>query len=163
MVVVLSRLPFVTTHLWAWDSVLYARALEQGFHVAVDPRASRPHPPGYIWYVAAAQLARAVLGDSNSALVLVSILGAAACSALLWLVALRYVRPRVALIAALAFAASPVTWTYSEIAYPYTLLALLSLALGALFLARWRPLLLSVAFGALSGARQDILVLLAPL
>ncbi|MDE3112294.1 MAG: hypothetical protein KGK34_05060 [Chloroflexota bacterium] len=161
--VVALRLPFATTHLWAWDSVLYARALERGFRVAVDPVMSRPHPPGYVWYVAVADAARQVLGDSNAALVLVSIVAGAACAALLWLVALRYVRPAVALLAALAFAASPVVWTYGEVAYPYTVLALLSLGLGSAFLRGGAPLLASLAFGVLSGARQDVLLLLAPL
>lgn len=163
LAVVLSRLPFATTHLWAWDSVLYSRALEQGFRVAVEPSASRPHPPGYIWYVGAASLVRDVVGDSNAALVLVSIVAAAATAALLWLVASRYVRPPVALVVALAFAASPLVWAYSEIAYPYTLLALLSLGIGSLLFERRRPLLASLAFGLLSGARQDVLLLLTPL
>lgn len=160
---VLARLPFATTHLWAWDSVLYARALERGFHVAVDPSMSRPHPPGYVWYVGLASLARDVLGDSNAALVLVSILAAAAGAALIWIVASRYMRPAVAFVVALAFVASPLVWTYSEIAYPYTVLALLSLALGSFFIERRHPLLASLAFGVLSGARQDILLLLAPI
>ena len=162
-VVVLSRLPFATMHLWAWDSVLYARALEQGFHVSADPAASRPHPPGYIWYVAIASVARWAVGDSNAALVLVSILASAAGAALLYLVATRYVRPSLALLIALAYAASPLTWMYSEIAYPYTVLAFISVSLGAMFLSRRSPLLASLAFGIASGARQDVLLLLAPL
>ena len=162
-VVVLSRLPFATTHLWAWDSVLYARALEQGFHVSADPTVSRPHPPGYIWYVAIAAAARWVLSDSNAALVLVSILASAAGAALLYLVARRYVRDSLALLVALAFAASPLTWMYSEVAYPYTVLALISLALGGAFLSRASPVIASLAFGVASGARQDVLLLLAPL
>lgn len=163
LAVVLVRLPFATAHLWAWDSVLYARALELGFHVDADPGASRPHPPGYIWYVGAAQLARAVLGDSNAALVLVSILASAGGAALLWLVASRWMRPGTALVVSLAYAASPLVWTYSEVAYPYTLLALVSLALGWLLVDGRRPILASAALGVLSGARQDLLFLLAPL
>lgn len=159
----LVRLPFVTTHLWAWDSVLYARALEMGFHVDADASASRPHPPGYIWYVGVARLVRAVVGDSNAALVLVSILAGAAAAALLWLIASRYVRPGVALATAGAFAASPVVWAYSEVAYPYTVLAAVSLIVGWLFIDGRRPLLASLAFGLLAGARQDILVLFGPL
>ncbi|HEX9436214.1 MAG TPA: hypothetical protein VGA16_03535 [Candidatus Limnocylindria bacterium] len=163
MAVVLARLPFATTHLWAWDSVLYARALELGFHVDADPNASRPHPPGYIWYVGAAQLARAFLGDSNAALVLLSIVASAAGAAALWLVASRWMRPGIALAAALAYAASPLVWTYSEIAYPYTVLALVSIVLGWLLVDGRRPIAASLALGILSGARQDVLFLLAPL
>src|SRR2546423_1475697 len=48
--VLASRLPFVTNDLWAWDSVLYARALEQGFHVGFHLADQRPQAPGYLFY-----------------------------------------------------------------------------------------------------------------
>src|SRR5437868_8685937 len=66
------RLPFQTTVLYHWDSVLYARALA-GFDVSE----SQPHPPGYLFYVAAARVAQLVLGDPNASLVAVSMLAAA--------------------------------------------------------------------------------------
>ncbi|MDO8563235.1 MAG: hypothetical protein Q7S25_05275, partial [Candidatus Limnocylindria bacterium] len=62
--VLASRLPFVTHALWAWDSVLYARALEHGFHVDFDLADQRPQPPGYLLYVASAAALRGILGDS---------------------------------------------------------------------------------------------------
>lgn len=158
-----SRVPFASGHLWAYDSIRYARALEQGFYVTADPETQRPHPPGYIWYVTAAQAARSISGDSNSALVLVSVAASALSAALLFLVALRYVRPPVALLVAAAYAASPLVWLFSEVAYPYTVLGLVSLVLGALFTASRRPLGGSLVFGALGGFRQDLLILLAPL
>ena len=70
--VIVARLPFATHTLWAWDSVLYARALEQGFHVGVDLADQRPHPPGYLFYVGGAAAARLFTGDSNAALVVTS-------------------------------------------------------------------------------------------
>ena len=70
VVTVLTRMPFATAHLYAWDSTLYARALEQGFHVTADPATESPHPPGYIWYVAVAALVRLAVRDSNAALVI---------------------------------------------------------------------------------------------
>ena len=50
--VLVARVAFAAQTLWAWDSVLYARALEQGFHVGVDLAEQRPHPPGYLFYLA---------------------------------------------------------------------------------------------------------------
>src|SRR5439155_7840845 len=67
------------------------------------------------------------------------------------------------LVVTLAYAVSPLTWTYSEIAYPYTVLALISVGLGWLFLARPSAAVAGLAFGLVAGARQDILILLAPL
>jgi hypothetical protein len=155
-----TRVPFATTHLYAWDSTLYARALEQGFHVTADPSSQSPHPPGYIWYVAAAALVRAVVHDSNTALVIVSIVASALAGAAFYLIALRLVRQRVAIASALAFVLSPVVWMYSEVAYPYTVLALLSLVLGWWLIDGRRPLVFSATFGLLLGFRQDLLLIL---
>jgi len=53
-----TRVPFASAQLWAWDSVLYARAIEDGFHVDYATATQRPHPPGYIFYVATTAVAR---------------------------------------------------------------------------------------------------------
>ncbi|HEX9269691.1 MAG TPA: glycosyltransferase family 39 protein [Candidatus Limnocylindria bacterium] len=166
--VFVTRLPFVTRLLWAWDSVLYARALEHGFHVDFDLDDQRPQPPGYILYVATASLARNVLSDSNAALVAVSVLASVAGVVALFLLARRFARTEVALFAAVAYAVNPLVWTYSEISFPYAVLALLALVCASLFWeARHRPVswtvFASVAFGILAGFRQDILLLLGPL
>ncbi|HYK96959.1 MAG TPA: hypothetical protein VEU77_01070, partial [Candidatus Acidoferrales bacterium] len=73
-VVLLTRAPFAAQTLWAHDSVLYARAVEQGFHVDDELRVQRPHPPGYILYVGAADVASAAGLGANDALVLIAAL-----------------------------------------------------------------------------------------
>ncbi|MDE3102605.1 MAG: hypothetical protein KGJ98_10245 [Chloroflexota bacterium] len=157
-----SRLPFMARHLSAWDSVLYSRALEQGFHVGFDLAEQRPHAPGYVFYVAAAQALRAFVGSSNTALVLVSVIASAGSAALLYLFARRFARRSVALAVAVAFAADPLVWVEGEIALPYALLAMLSIGLAWSLYER-PGLLGSIAFGVLGGFRQDLLALLGPL
>ncbi|OLC58564.1 MAG: hypothetical protein AUH85_00625 [Chloroflexi bacterium 13_1_40CM_4_68_4] len=167
-IAVLSRLPFVTHILWQWDSVLYARALEQGFHVDYLPSLQRPHPPGYIFYVALAALFDLVLQDSNAALVAVSILGTALAVVAIFLFARRFSGLGPATIAAAGYAFSPLVWLYGEVAYPYALLGFLAVALAATFYEarrrtpRWR-LAASLLFGLAAGFRQDVLVLFSPL
>ena len=168
IVVIAARLPFVTQTLWEWDSVLYAGALEHGFHVSADFGDQRPHPPGYLLYVAAAAFARAFLGNSNAALVAIAILASAGATVLVYLLARRFARAEIAAFAALAFAVDPLVWAHGEIALPYIVLALGSCGLALLF---WdaRPgtdrqaLAASVAFGLAAGFRQDLLLLLGPL
>ena len=80
--------------------MLYARALEHGFHVDFDLVDQRPHAPGYILYVATAALARTATGDSNAALVLVSMVASAAAAAALYLFAQRFASRGAALAAA---------------------------------------------------------------
>ncbi|HZP96702.1 MAG TPA: hypothetical protein VFC31_10260 [Candidatus Limnocylindria bacterium] len=156
------RFPFASRVLWAWDSVLYARAIE-----AFDVAQGRPHPPGYLLYVLVARAAAWMLGDANAGLVAVSIVAGAATVALAFVVGLR-VSWRIGVFAALTTLASPLLWHYSEVAYPYTLLALLSGAVGLLlWMARRGSLraavLASLTLGLASGFRQDLLMVLGPL
>jgi hypothetical protein len=162
-----TRIPFASSQLWAWDSVLYARALEDGFHVDVTA-SQRPHPPGYLLYVGVAGVARLFTNESNGALVLVSMIASALAAAALFLFARRFASDHAAALVSLGFALSPLVWQYSEVAYPYTLLGLLSILLAACFAgARGRSgmttLVASAAFGVTAGFRQDLLLLLGPL
>jgi hypothetical protein len=168
IVVLASRAPFAAHTLWAHDSALYANALERGFHVDDELTKQRPHPPGYLFYVASAGVARAAGLGSNEALVLISEIASALAAAALFLLARRWMREAIALIAACAFAAAPLVWQYSEIAYPYTTLALGSIAVAAACLtARGRGLRAAIGAGVVlalaGGFRQDLLLLLAPL
>ncbi|HYK98548.1 MAG TPA: hypothetical protein VEU77_09205, partial [Candidatus Acidoferrales bacterium] len=95
---------------------------------------------------------------------LASALGAAG----IFLFARRFAPAPVALLAGAAYAADPLVWQYSEIAYPYTVLGLGSLVVAwAAYRARGRgagaAIVASVAFGIAAGFRQDLLILLAPL
>ncbi len=167
-VVLVSRLLFASHTLWAWDSVLYARALENGFHVGTDLADQRPHPPGYIFYVAAASALRLLTRDSNAALVTVSIFASALTAAAVYLLCRRYADRALAIVVALGAASAPLVWTYSEVAMPYALLGLLSVVFAvALRDARSRPwpaaLIASAGLGLAAGFRQDILLLLGPL
>ena len=168
VVVLVSRMPFAAHALWAWDSVLYARALENGFHVGVDLMDQRPHPPGYLFYVGAAAVARLVTRDSNTALVVLSVLASALTAAAVYRLCRRYAGRALAVVITLGAASAPLVWTYGEVAMPYAVLGLLSIVLAAsLREARLRawpaPLLASAALGLAAGFRQDLLLLLGPL
>jgi hypothetical protein len=168
IVTVISRLPFVAQRLWEWDSVLYARALEQGFHVDDVLAQMRPHPPGYIFYVGAAALAKVLGLDSDHALIAVSVIASGVATAACYLLCRRFVGRIVSGALATAFAAAPLVWLHGDVAMPYIVLAPLSTGLALAFRdARGagvrRAALVSFAFGALGGFRQDVLLFLLPL
>jgi len=168
IVTALSRIPFVAQRLWEWDSVLYARALEQGFHVDDVLSGSRPHPPGYIFYVAAAGLGRLLGLDSDHALVAVSVIATGAATATCYLLCRRFAGWPLACALAISFAAAPLVWAHGEVAMPYILLAPLCATLALIFrdargAGTGRIVLVSFAFGALGGFRQDVLLFLFPL
>src|SRR5207245_3692495 len=108
------------------DSVLYARALEQGFSVGVDLADQRPHPPGYLFYLGVAALIRFVTRDSNAALVAVSVIASALTAAAVYLLCRRWTDRALAAVIGLGAASAPLVWTYGEVAMPYAVLARLS-------------------------------------
>src|SRR5665811_1192445 len=111
----LSRVPYRTTMLYAWDSVLYTRAIEH-----FDVRLHQPQPPGHIFYVGLVRLANSVFGDPNAAMVWISIFAAAAAVTMLYFLGRIMFDRNVALVAALLLATSLSFWLQSEVAYPYT-------------------------------------------
>ncbi|MHB1390597.1 MAG: hypothetical protein ACYCXF_05085 [Thermoleophilia bacterium] len=159
----ISRIPFRTTLLYAWDSVLYTRALDS-FNVTIH----QPQPPGHIFYVGLVWLVHRLLHDPNSAMVWISVFAAAgAVAALFWLGRLMFDRS-VGLWAALLLATSMSFWVYSEVAYPYTLLCFLGIVVAGAVYRTWQGsagwvLPAALALGIAGGFRPDLLFFMTPL
>ncbi len=160
---VLSRIPFRSTLLYAWDSVLYTRAIEH-FDITIH----QPQPPGHLFYVLLVRLSTFIFGDANNGMVWISIGAAgAAVAALYWLGRIMFGR-NAGLAAALLLATSMSFWFMSEVALPYTLLGFLSTAVAGIIYLAWRgggvwTLPAALALGLASGFRQDLLPFLLPL
>ncbi len=160
----LSRWPFRTRMIYAWDGGLFARALAD---YNVIPH--HPQPPGYIFYVGAAKAVAALTGvDANGALVIISLVAASLTVGVLYLLTTLLYGRLAALVAAGLGLTSVSFWFFSEIAYPYTTLALGSVVLALLcwLLAIRRflsPPLAALLFGLIAGFRQDLLLFLGPL
>jgi 4-amino-4-deoxy-L-arabinose transferase-like glycosyltransferase len=163
---IITRLPFQTDNLWAHDSVLYERAIER-----FDPLDQRPQPPGYLYYVLLIRAVDAVTGDANRAMTLVALFADALAVALLYLLAARLYDERTARISALFLLTAVTFWAYGGIAYPYTLLAALSIGCAIGF---WRAavatsgrtgalIAASALWGIAVGFRSDLAIFLAPL
>lgn len=167
-----TRLPLRMDGFWSHDSVLYARAVEDGF----DPPAHRPQPPGYLYYVLLARAVSALTADPNDALTLISVVAAAAAVALLYLLAARLYDDGTAAVAALFLLTSVTFWGESLVALPYTLLGALTIVIALLL---WRVVgadrtavtaakrgrrlaLASLAWGVAVGFRSELAMLLVP-
>lgn len=161
-----SRVPWMMHLPWAWDSVLYLRAMFL-FNATIH----QPQPPGYLFYVSLARLIDLLVHDDHRALVWVSILAAGLATSALYLVA-RFLYDRGTALLAAGFLATSVTfWFYSEIAYPYTMLAAGTTILAFVTVALRHGLLpgargavvAALAWALMAGFRQDLLLFLAPL
>jgi len=161
---ILSRLPFQTENLWAHDSVLYERAIDR-----FSPIDQQPQAPGYLYYVLLIRAFVAMTRDANRAMTIVSLIAGAAAIALLYLFAARLYDERTGRISAIFLLTAVTFWAYAGIAYPYTVLAALTIACAFAF---WhaatrsggRALIgASALYGIAIGFRSDLAVFLAPL
>jgi hypothetical protein len=116
---VISRLPFMTRTLYAFDSANYALAIRDFYNVAFH----QPHPPGYPLYVFFAKIIDLAVHDANRSLILEGILWSAVAVACTTLLGRRLYGRTVGLLAGLLLFATVGFWGYGEVAFPYVALA----------------------------------------
>jgi hypothetical protein len=116
---VVSRLPFMTRTLYAFDSANYALAIRDFYNVAFH----QPHPPGYPLYVFFGKVIDLAVHDANRSLILEGILWSAVGVGCTTLLGRRLYGPTLGLLAGLLLFATVGFWGYSEVAYPYVALA----------------------------------------
>src|SRR5579864_7123870 len=116
---VVTRLPFMTRTLYAFDSANYALAIRDFYNVAFH----QPHPPGYPLYVFFGRLIDLIVGDANRALILEGILWSAVAVACTTVLGRRLYGTTVGLLSGTLLFATVGFWGYAEVAYPYVALA----------------------------------------
>lgn len=123
-----TRIPFVGSVFYHWDSINFAFALDR-----FDIASSQPHPPGYLLYVLLGRLVRLFVPDAQQALAGISWISSGLAVGSLYLLGARLFERRVALLAALLLASSPLYWFYGELALPHALDAFVIIACIGLF------------------------------
>lgn len=162
----LSRIPFRSEYLFAWDSANYALALDQ-YNVAFH----QPQPPGYPLYVATAWMLRLVIGDANASYVTLSIVASGLAVTMLVLVGARLFDRTTGVLGGCVLATSALFWGQGEVAYPYALLAAFSTSGAWACLeagsdepgARRWAIVGAIILAVGSGYRSEITPFLAPL
>ena len=159
---VLTRLPFRSQYLYHWDSVNMAFGM-----IDYDVQAGAPHYPGYIVYIALAQLVDLFINDHQTTLVFISLISAGLATAVIFGLGRDLWNEHTGLIAAVFLISSPLVWFYSEIALPHTLdLFAVILAVWLLYRiiqgdTRWWWLT-AIYLALLGGFRQQNLLFLGP-
>ena len=158
-----TRLPFIPEHLYSFDSVNLALALQE-----FSPSRHQPQPPGYPLFVAEARLIYRLVGTPERTFTIIKILISSLSVMLLYLLGKRMFSGWVGISAAGLFFVNPVFW-YAGLTSSLRLhLALLSIV-AAYFC--WRassgePRYLyaaSCVVGLGSGFRPELLLFLLPL
>ncbi|MBV9170477.1 MAG: glycosyltransferase family 39 protein, partial [Chloroflexi bacterium] len=159
-----TRVPFMTRTLYAFDSANYALAVRDFYNVAFH----QPHPPGYPLYVFFARLINVVVQDANRALVLEGVLWSAIGVAFAMLLGRAMFGRALGLLAGVLLTFTVGFWGYGEVAYPYVALAgesaLLAFLAHSIISGRRRlALVLGVAWAICAGVRWDAAVFCVPL
>lgn len=163
LLVVITRVPFISKYLYEWDSVNYALGMEN-FNILNH----QPHPPGYILYVELVKVFNSFLNDPNNTMIFISILFSVLTVILVYYLAREMFSRHVAIIASLLLVFNPLFWYYGEIATIYpseaffaSLIAYLSYKVFKGEEKYFYPSVL--ALGLAGGFRQDLIVFMFPL
>jgi hypothetical protein len=159
----LSRAPFLAPRLAHWDAVNYALGLHD-----FDIAAHQPHPPGSPYFILAGRAVLMLVGDDNSALLLISVIASIGAVLAEYVLARLLFQARTAFVAAVVLMTQPVLWGYGTTASAWTVLACLGLSIGliSLLLMRGHARLSypsALLMGVASGFRLDAAVFLSPL
>jgi hypothetical protein len=159
----LTRLPFLPQHLFSFDSVNFALALDD-----FNPNRNQPQPPGYPFFVAESRLVYALMGSPEATFAFVKIAAGALAVGLLYLLVARLVSIGAGVVAAMLLLVNPAFW-HSSLASPIRPhLALFSVLFAYLcWLAanehRRFFLWASLVLGLSAGFRLELPIILFPL
>ncbi|MBI4478579.1 MAG: glycosyltransferase family 39 protein [Acidobacteria bacterium] len=163
LAVFLTRWPLQPAHLYSFDSVNLALALEE-----FDPTRNQPQPPGYPLFVVEARLLYPLFGTPERTFAVLRTFISGLSLALLFLLVRRMFSSWIGLIAAALFLVNPAFW-YSGLTSPLRPhLALFSILVAYCF---WRavqgePRLFqvgSITLGLAGGFRPELSLILLPL
>ncbi|MCE7699160.1 MAG: glycosyltransferase family 39 protein [Methanobacterium paludis] len=114
LLVIITRVPFMSKALYEWDSVNYAMAFEK-YNILQQ----QPHPPGYILYVALGKAVNYIFNDPNTSMIVLSITFSIFTVVLVYFMAREIFSKNVAITAAILMIFNPLIWFYGEIASIY--------------------------------------------
>lgn len=162
-VTILTRLPFQSQLLYHWDSVNMAYGI-----IDYNVLEGAPHFPGYIVYIAIAQLVNRLFNDPQTTMVVISTVSSGLAVSAMFYLGRAMFNTTTGIIAALFTMTSPLIWFYGEIALPHSL-DLFAVTFSAYLLYKimegeTRLLPFAAVFLALVGGfRQQNLLFLGPL
>jgi len=165
VLVLLSRVPFITKFLYSWDAVQLSLALDN-FNILKH----QPHPPGYILYVGLGKLLYLFSHNANSAYILLGILATIFLVIFFYRFILLLINDRLtAFFGSLLIIFNPFIWFFSQVAATYVFDALFSVIFAYLSvkIIRFSSLkyLYFFAFllGLSGGFRQTIIFFFTPM
>ena len=104
ILIIATRIPFMSKFLYDWDSVNYALSF-----ITFDISRHQPHPPGYIFYVALGRMVNNVFNDPNTALIIISIAFSIFTVVILYFLGKELFNQKIGVISALLLIFNPIS------------------------------------------------------
>lgn len=165
LLILISRLPFVSKILYSWDAIQLSLAFKH-----FDLAQHQPHPPGYILYVGLGKIFNFIFHNANSAYLTISIIVSILTVIIFYnFLKLLFNNQKFSFLISLLLIFNPYFWFYGEVASTYIFDALFSISfayLTLLIIKEKKPVYLYffTFFLAISGGfRQSLLFLFFPL
>lgn len=162
ILILISRIPFMSKYLYDWDSIGYALAF-QNYNISLH----QPHPPGYIFYVASSKAVNIFFNDPNFSMIFLSILFSILTVFMIYFLGKKMFFWKLGLIASVLLVFNPIFWFYGDIASSYMVGAFFaSLVAYTSYQASIDKKFIyisAVTLGLAGGFRQDMLLFMFPL
>ncbi len=163
LMILQTRIPFISKYLFDWDSVGYALGFQQ-FNIALY----QPQAPGYIFYVALGKIVNLIFNNPNNTMIFISIIFSIFTVILVYYLAKQIYSLEIAVIASVLLIFFPTFWFYGETSTIYICEALFATLIAytsyQLLKGDDRFLYISTfALGLSGGFRQDLIVFMLPL
>jgi len=163
LLILFTRIPFISKYLYELDSVNYALGLER-----YDILHHQPHPPGYILYIGLGKIINTLFNEANTTMVVISILFSILTVIFLYYLTKDIFSRKIAIISSILLIFNPIFWFYGEIATIYSIEAFFATLVAYLSYQVFRGrdkffYLSSLTLGIAGGFRQDLIIFMLPL
>lgn len=163
LLILVTRIPFMSKFLYEWDSVNYALGFER-----YDILSHQPHSPGYIFYIGLGKLVNTIFNDANTTMIVISIFFSILTVILVYHLAKNIFSRKIGIISSIFLIFNPLFWFYGEIATIYpsaaffaTLIAFISYHVLKGNEKFFYPS--AAVLGLAGGFRQDLIISMLPL
>ncbi|EKF85429.1 glycosyl transferase [Methanobacterium formicicum DSM 3637] len=163
ILILVTRIPFMSKFLYEWDSVNYALGFNE-YNITQE----QPHSPGYIFYTALGKGVNYVFNDPNMTMICLAIFFTIFTTILIYFMVKELFGRKLSIVTGILFVFNPLIWFYGNIASIYIFEAFFSVLIAytsyKFFKGDEKFLYISaIALGLAGGFRIDIVEFLIPL
>ncbi len=159
VIVIITRVPFMTKYLFEWDSVQLALGMND-FNIIKH----QPHPPGYFLYIYISKFINLIIHNQNYSMIILNIIFTILSCFIIYKFSFKLLKKRtLSFLSSLIVITNPYVWFHGEFANVYMIDFLFALiffyvSYEIIFEKKDKMLLFSLLFGIGTGFRQSLIL-----